>query len=256
MLIIVPASETKRPPAASGAPVDLDRLSFPELAPTRRRVVDALIRTSADLDAFERLRVRLTMAAEVARNTHLLELPAVPVLDLYTGPVHEGLDAARLSPAASARADRSMVIASPLWGLLRPTDRIPPYRLDLTARLIGVCRPDHVWREVLPGVLADAAGPEGVIVDLRSPASQSAGMPAGLGDRTVHVRIDHGPPGNRIGEVISKRARGASGHHLLESGANPVDVPALADVLGDRWGVRLASPERPGRPWTLTLSLD
>lgn len=256
MLIIVPSSESKRPAPASGAPVSIRDLSFPALLPTRRRIAEALIETSADLDAFERLRVSPSLAAEVVRNVRLFELPAIPVLDLYTGPVHDGLDASRLSAAATERAGACIVVVSALWGALRPMDRIPPYRLYLHSWLIGIDRLDATWRKVLPDVLADAAGGAGVIVDIRSPAYQASGLPAGLGDRTVTLRVDHGPRGQRIGEVTAKRARGAASRHLLESGADPGDPDALADVLAERWPVRLSSPERPGKPWTMTLSID
>jgi len=256
VLIIVPPSESKRPPAASGRPVVLEELSFPRLLLARRRIAEALVETSAHLNAFERLQVRPTHASEVARNTRLFELPAMPVLEVYTGPLHVGLDASRLSAAAAARAVHSLVVASALWGTLRPADRIPPYRLHLCARLIGMDRLDATWREVLPDVLADAAGADGVVVDLRSPVYQAAGMPAGLGDRTVTLRVEQGPRGQRIGDVIAKRVRGEAARHLLESGADPADAHALADVVADRWPVRLDSPERPGKPWTMTLSID
>jgi uncharacterized protein len=256
MLIIVPSSESKRPPLASGAPVVLEDLSFPTLLPTRRRIAEALIETSASLDAFERLGVRPTFLKEVIDNTRLFDVPAMPVLDVYTGPVHDGLDASRLSAAATKRAGESVVVVSALWGALRPSDRIPPYRMHLYASLIGIDRLDATWRAVLPAVLAEAAGEAGVVVDIRSPGHQATGLPAGLGDRTVTLRVAQGPRGQRIGEVITKRARGAAAHHLLETGADPADPHALADVLGDRWPVRLESPERPGKPWTMTLSID
>lgn len=255
MLIVIPPSESKRPPAADGPAVDIERLSFPELNRTRRTIIEALVETSSGIDAFDRLYVRPTLAREVARNTRLLELPAVPVLDLYTGPLHDGLDAARLSKGATARAGRQLVVTSAVWGALRPRDRIPPYRMHICAHLHGLDGVAATWREVLPGSLAEAAGDE-LVLDLRSPTYQAAGMPSGAGDRTVALRVDQGPAGHRIGDVISKRVRGEAAHHLLESGTDPGDPQGLADVLADRWPVRLEPPERRGKPWTMTLSTE
>lgn len=256
VLIIVPPSESKRSPAASGRPVAIGGLSFPTLQPTRRRIAEALIATSAHPDAFARLGVRHTQAPEVAGNTRLFDLPAIPVLDLYTGPFHQGLDASGLSANAAERAEQRLVVASALWGALRPIDRIPPYRLHICAHLIGIDRLEPTWRDVLPHVLADAAGTDGVVVDLRSPVYQAAGMPARLGDRTVTLRIEQGPRGQRIGDVIVKRVRGEAAYHLLESGVDPADAHELADVLAERWSVRLDSPDRPGKSWTLTLAIE
>ena len=222
----------------------------------RRRVAEALVRTSGSLDAFRRLQVRPSIAPEVAANTHLFELPAMPVLDVYTGPLHDGLDAAGMSAAVCARAEHILVINSALWGLLRPADRIPPYRMHVCAHLVGMESLEPMWREVLPSAMAEAAGSDGVIVDLRSPSYQATGHPAGLGDRTVTLRVDLGPPGHRIGDVIAKRVRGEAARHLLEAGVDPGDPPELAAVLAYRWPVRLDPPERDGKPWTMTMSVD
>ncbi len=149
----------------------------------RRRILAALIATSARSDAFERLRVRPTLVHEVARNTHLGDVPAQPVLDVYAGPLYQGLDPTSLSSAARKRAATSLIVTSALWGAVRSDDRIPAYRLHVCSRLAGMDRLEPTWRTVLPAVLAGAAGARGVILDLRSPTYQAVGKPSGLAQR-------------------------------------------------------------------------
>jgi uncharacterized protein len=252
VLIIVPSSETKREPPARGRPVALDELSFPALTAVRTRVLDALIDTSSRADARTRLLAGASLSDEVDRNAHLRGLPARPVLEVYTGTLHGGLDAATLSPAAVRRARTRLVVASTLWGLLRPSDRIPPYRLNICARLVGIEHLEPTWRAVIPDVLGEAARPRGVVLDLRSASFQAMGMPTGLAERTVTLRVD-GADGGPIANVFVKRGRGQVARHLLESGEDPRNPQALAEVLAERWPVRLEPPERSGRPWTMAI---
>ena len=257
MLIILPPSETKRPSPESGSPVNLAALSFPELTPMRERVIEALMTTSARPDAFSRLHLKPTRAADIARNTRLLELPASPAAEVYTGPFHQGLAVASLSPTARERAEAATVVTSALFGALRLGDRIPSYRLYLFVRLFGLGqRLDAEWRTVLPDVLASAAGPSGVVVDLRSPENQSIGRPTGLDRRTVSLRVRRGGFGRRIGDVIAKRVRGEAARHLLESGLEPSGPEELAALLGERWPVELGIAAASGRSATITLIAD
>ena len=257
MLILVPPSESKRPPPDRGSALELAGLSFPELAPLRERILDALIETSAGADAFQRLSERPTMASQVARNMRLRELPTRPAAEIYTGPLHVGLALGTLTAAAAERAERSVLITSGLWGALRPGDRIPAYRMRVWSDLVRVGRVEPAWRALLPALFARLAGPAGVILDLRPPSHQSLGMPAGAAHRTVAVKVGRmSADGRRIGDVIAKRVRGEAAHELLESGADPAEPDELADVLGERWPVGLEAPERPGGTWTLRLTAD
>jgi cytoplasmic iron level regulating protein YaaA (DUF328/UPF0246 family) len=257
VLIIVPPSESKRPPPDHGPALALEELSFPGLTPLRERILEALIETSAHPDAFRRLFEKPTMAALIARNTWLLEIPTRSAAETYVGPLHEGLDLASLTGHASERAERSVVITSALWGALRPSDAIPAYRMRPWANLVGMDRVEPMWRDLLPDLFAELAGPGGVIVDLRLPSFQALGMPTGLADRTVAVRVEQASGfGRRIGDVVAKRTRGQAAHHLLESGVEPDDPDALADVLAERWPVSLEPPLRPGHPWTMSLTAD
>lgn len=256
MLIVLPPSETKRDAPERGAPVALHALSFPTLRPMRERMVDALIDASRQPDALERLSVTPSLGAQVVRNTALRELPARAASQVYTGALHSGLDYDTLSPAARHRAELRLVIASSLWGLLRPNDRIPPYRLLVWATLNGIGRVDHAWRAAVPAVLTEAAGAVGPVVDLRSPPYQSIGKPVGRADRTVTVRVLPRTGERTIGDVIAKRVRGQLARHLLECAADPVYPDELADNVATRWPVRLEPPNSPRGSWTLVLRPD
>ncbi len=253
MLIILPPSESKRPAPHGGATLKIDQLSFPALTPMRTRVLDALIDTSSQPDALERLLVSPNLGAEVARNTHQRAEPARPALEIYTGSLYAGLDAGTLGAQAMARAAERLVIASSLWGLLRPADRIPAYRLHVCARLVGMDRLEPAWRTVLPAVLNEAAGPQGVVLDLRSPAYQAIGKPTGISSRTVTLRVLPEAGGRTIGDVIAKRIRGQVARHLLETDVPPNTPDELVDVLNDRWPARLDPPEGRTGAWTVRL---
>ncbi|HEY3524388.1 MAG TPA: peroxide stress protein YaaA [Candidatus Limnocylindrales bacterium] len=254
MLIILPPSETKRPPSGNGKPLDLAALSFPELTELRNRILDALTETSAGADAFARLRVTPTKAEDVARNTSLRELPTMPAFEVYAGPLHQGLDAGSLSTAARARARRSVVVTSSLWGALRLDDPIPPYRLDICSMLVGMGRLEPTWRTVLPDVLGRAAGGTGLVLELRSPSYLAVGAPKGADERTVVLHVAQGSGRHRIGDVVAKRVRGEAVHHLLEMGADPDDPGELATILSERWPTHLAAGSRSRAAWTITLS--
>jgi hypothetical protein len=256
VLLILPPSETKRPPPEVGAPLDLDRLSFPSLGPMRQRVMDALVATSQQPDALRRLFVGPSLGGEVARNVHLRDVRTREAVETYAGPLYDGLGADSWSPVAAERAARHLVIVSALWGAMRPTDRIPPYRLNVCSRLVGMDRLEPAWRELLPPILSDVAAQRGPVLDLRSRAYQAVGRPSGLDEQTVTLRIRPSPDGPaHIGDVIAKRVRGEAASHLLSSANDPEDPLDVADVLAKRWPIEIDPPARRNRTWTITLQV-
>ncbi len=253
MLLLLPPSETKAPPPHRGHPVDLAGLSFPELTTTRARVLDALVATSARPDALERLLAGPRVADEVDRNTRLASLPARPVLEVYRGVLYDALDAGTLSPAARRRAAHRLVVVSGLWGALRPRDRIPAYRMNICASLVGLGGLEPLWRSVLPDVLAGAAG-RGVVVDLRSSSYLAMGAPTGPAEGTVAVRVLRERDGRRsVVSHLAKHTRGQVARHLLGLDADPRTPAEVARALASRWDVELDPPGRAGRPWTVSV---
>jgi cytoplasmic iron level regulating protein YaaA (DUF328/UPF0246 family) len=257
VLVLLPPSESKAAVPRRGRPVDLSALSFPELTAMRVRVLEALATASATPDAAARLGFGASLAAEVARNVRLLELPALPASRVYTGVLYDALDWPALDAPARRRATHRVVVVSALWGALRPGDRVPPYRLSMGTTLPGVGPLAAAWREVLGPALTAAAGRRGVVVDCRSAVYAAAWTPTGApAARTAAIRVlRDGPAGRSAVSHLAKHTRGEVARYLLASAQEPRDVPELAELLGHRWDVEVRPPSRPRRPWCLDLVL-
>jgi cytoplasmic iron level regulating protein YaaA (DUF328/UPF0246 family) len=139
MLVLLPPSEGKTAPA-EGGPVDLGSLAFAdELGERREELLDAL-------------------------DPGLRGAPAGPAAEVYTGVLFQRLEL----PKLPARARRKVLIASALWGLVRPDDRIPHYKLPPKEKLNGIGPLAKYWRPALAEALPDKEGD--LIVDMRSGA--------------------------------------------------------------------------------------
>lgn len=245
MLIWLPPSEGKYAPSR-GARLDLDTLSFPTLTPAREQVLTALedlCRNHAE--AGEVLGLGSTQRDQIARNEALRDAPTARADRVYTGVLYDALDAASLSPAAKRRAARRLVIASALFGMLRPADRIPAYRLSGDVRLPHLGGVGAHWRRHL-GEEAEAAVGGGLLVDLRSGVYAAHWRPPSrLAGQTATVRVLHDSGGRRsVVSHFNKATKGRLVRSLLEEGAAPATPGELAACLRDLgWEVE---EDRPG----------
>ena len=243
MLILLPPSESKTG-RTRGRPVMHEHLSFPELTPTREAVAEAVAKVSAHPDAAAMLGVSANLTAEIARNLVLHTAPSLPAAQVYSGVLYDALSYATLDATGRRRANRWLVVVSALYGAVRPTDSIAPYRLSMGVNLPGVGALASVWRPELGRVLPRAAG-HGLVVDCRSSTYAAAWTPQGqLAERWVQVRV----PG---ATHLAKHTRGLVARRLCELGADPRRVVDLPGALEDRFELGLTEPSRAGRPWVL-----
>ena len=226
MLVLLPPSEGKAP-GGRGAPLDLSSLAHPALGPVRERLVAAL--GDAARSDLPGLAVALGCSVEEAsKDLHLTTSGTLPALRRYTGVVYEALSYATLSRAGRRRANSSLRVASALFGLLSPSDRIPAYRLSGGTSLPGVGSLAAAWRSVLE---PEIAAHKGLVVDLRSgPYAALAKAPA-----AVQVRVLRETDGTRA--VVShdnKYTKGLLARELCERGARTVgDVAAAGEAVAD-----------------------
>lgn len=238
MLVLLPPSESKTG-RARGKTLDTGSLSFPSLTPAREQVLAALAEVSASEDAHEVLGVSPNLVDEVARNTVLTTTPAPPAAHVYSGVLYDALDLGSLSPGATCRANRWLVVVSALFGAVRPQDRIPPYRLSMAVNLPGVGPLAGHWRQPLAAELGAAAG-TGLVVDCRSSTYAAAWQPSGdVARRWVHVRV----PG---ATHMAKHTRGLVARHLLGVGREPRTPQALVRALEPAFEVDLSGPKGAG----------
>ncbi len=246
MLILLPPSETKAT-RIRGGPLDLSALSSPRLTPARQAVIDALGGVSAQGDAAQRLGVSPNLTVEIARNTRLESAPTLRASDLYTGVLYDALDLPGLDPAARRRANRRIVVISALFGALRLTDRVPPYRLSMAVNLRGVGPLAAHWRAPLADAMEPLSG-KGLIIDARSSTYATAWTPAPgspAARRWVAVRV----PG---ATHMAKHTRGLVARALCKSAADPRSPQALIGILEDRFAMSLTEPTSPRTPWVLS----
>ncbi|MET0415661.1 MAG: peroxide stress protein YaaA [Actinoplanes sp.] len=258
MLILLPPSEGKTP-ATSGDPVDPGALWLPALAGARKRVLTrlvALCRRTSNRSVAESLRtlgLSEGQRDEIARNAGLATAPAAPAAQIYSGVLYEALGAGSLPPDARAWLDRTVVVFSGLWGVVRLGDAIPAYRCS-----VGVTLPPPVggltayWKKVLTPKLKL----EGPVLDLRSGAYAAMWTPAGqesAGVRVLHERVVAGERTRSVVSHFNKATKGRVVRSLAESGATPSSIDEVVVALRDLKYTVEELPVAAGRPRQLDV---
>ncbi len=165
---------------------------------------------------------------------------------VYTGVLYDALGFDSLSPAARRRSATRVGVTSSVFGLVRPADRIPAYRLSGDTTLPGLGPVAGVWRSVLGDAVRDALG-DGLLVDLRSGTYAAFWRPpVELARRVATVRVLHEANGKRtVVSHFNKATKGRIVRALLEDGRKPRTPAALADTLRDLgWTVEAAPGPR------------
>lgn len=229
MLILLPPSEGKATPRR-GKPVDLDALAHADaLGPLRERLIDAV-------------------------DPALLGAPAARASRIYTGVLYGQLDFPSLPPAARRRAAKDVLIASGLWGLLRPTDRIPTYKLPIGDPVPSIGPLAAAWRPLVADALASTDTKRQLVVDCRSGAYSAVWRPK----LAAHVEVNafrESPDGSRKPiSHMAKASRGLVARAALLAPTVPRNPEALLNAAlaaGLDAELEPASPNE--RRWSLNI---
>lgn len=93
------------------------------------------------------------LATAIATNADLPNGPLLPAIRRYTGVLFDYLDYEGMAPETRRAFDERTILFSGLWGLLRPGDLIPDYKLKINASLPEVGRLSTFWKPHISALL-------------------------------------------------------------------------------------------------------
>ena len=214
MLILLPPSEGKSH-AQSFDPLRIDALSF------------AASLTISRLSVLKKY------------GSQILTEPTAPAIDIYSGVLFQALSYRTLSKSAQQRAQSQLLIFSALFGVLRPLDPIPHYKMKIKS---------SDWKVPLKTALAGLESE--LIVDCRSSTFASAWK--SNPEITVAVRVFQERDGVRsVITPMSKKYRGELTRILMQ-GRAPKNPHELRDIAAKYFHVELHEPVGT-IPWQLDL---
>jgi cytoplasmic iron level regulating protein YaaA (DUF328/UPF0246 family) len=215
MLILLPPSEGKNQPT-SKAKVNLAKLVFSK----------------------ELLEIRSRLIAK-----SMAVAPAAKAMDVYTGVLYQALDWKSLGATAKARGEKSILISSAIFGVLRPSDLIPNYKAKIKT---------SDWKAALKPAL-DGLGAD-LIIDCRSSTYAGTWQPSPA--NTVAVRVFKKENG-KISVIthLSKKYRGELTRVLLKAGKVPKTPDDLLAIAEKYFDCKLQKPKG-NLPWCLDLIIS
>lgn len=160
--ILLPPSEGKTPGGNPFAPDMFDYRSsstfnyFNDLNPERRKLINSLQETIENGEELESLfGVKGdTLSDAIEANLSVFNAPLMSALDRYSpGVMYKSMDFVGLPTGAQRRLLENAIIFSGLFGLLRPDDLIPNYKLKMDASLPELGKVFRYWKPFISPVL-------------------------------------------------------------------------------------------------------
>lgn len=192
---------------------------------------------------------QLNVARYGAWSTRFTERNSKPAVLAFNGDVYEGLAAASLSTEDLAWAQQHLVILSGLYGLLRPLDRLQPYRLEMGIPLAtpGAKNLYGYWGDTLSRTLNTQLGadPAPVVVNLASQEYFKAVDRKALKARVVDCVFEDWKGGQwKVISFHAKRARGLMARFAVTHRITQVQALQGFDSEGYAFDAGASAPDR------------
>ncbi|KMK65499.1 YaaA family protein [Puniceibacterium sp. IMCC21224] len=171
--------------------------------------------------------------------------------NIFDGDVYRFLEIETLDEVARTEATRRLRILSGLYGLLRPTDDVCAYRLEMGRKLPGHEKANlyQFWgKKIAQAIVQDARDLKSdILLNLASDEyAKSVDRSALDGLTVIDPRFEEDRQGTRkVISVSAKRARGAMARWVLEFGISAPSELKTFDMGGYVFDPEASSLERP-----------
>ena len=181
-----------------------------------------------------------------------------PAILAFKGDVYIGLDGQSLGPRDLTWAQQHLRILSGLHGLLRPLDRIHPYRLEMGTRLPTEAGQDlyQFWGGRVTAALNDALAAqkssrerEPILINLASNEYYKVLQEADIDARIIHISFREWKNGKyRFLSFFAKKARGSMARYMIDHRINTLKGLRAFDYDGYEFNQTLSDPDH----WVFT----
>ena len=191
----------------------------------------------------------LNVARYAAWSPRFTDHNSKPAVLAFNGDVYDGLQASSLGLDDVQWAQQHLAILSGLYGVLRPLDRLQPYRLEMGTALANP-RGGNLYAywgdtiaEHLNARCAALAAP--VIVNLASQEYFKAAGRKALKPRVIECQFEDWKGGRyKIISFFAKRARGLMARYAIQRRINNPAGLLDFDLDGYAYAAEVSTPER------------
>jgi uncharacterized protein len=191
----------------------------------------------------------LNVARYAAWQTQATPQNSKPAILAFDGDVYDGLQARTLKAADLAWAQQHVLILSGLYGVLRPLDKLQPYRLEMGTALktsAGKHLYDY-WGDAIAthinALLTDDTSP--TVINLASIEYARAALHPSLRARVVSCVFEETQNGqHKVVSFFAKKARGLMLRHAITHKARSVKALDSFNAEDYALDVAASTPQR------------
>ena len=223
-------------------------IRFPEKA----QQVNAVLRKKSPKQLKELMGISESLAVLNYERNQLWSSQSIrgknrPAVFAFNGEVYRGLNVSTLSQSKHELMQNTLRILSGQYGLLRPFDKIMPYRLEMGTKLaIGKSKNLYeFWRSAVTSALSEELENSELIVNLASHEYTKCLDFKSIKNRVITPVFKENKNGvYKVLSVYAKHARGLMARYIIEQNVNTADEIKAFNLDGYHWAADLSNEEQ------------